>query len=111
MKDAAKDFGPITSDYDFFMAHATEAEGDVRDYLPHLERFAEHGGPIRLLDFGCNAGDFTRKLLSRLAWPADRLQLTLVEPVEAGRAQAAKQLAEFSAAPIQDGPDLQAVDA
>ena len=108
MKNAAKDFSPIAGDYDFFMAHATEAENDLRDYQPHLQRFGRDESPIRMLDFGCGAGEFTDQFLRRAAWPSEQLRLTLVEPVEEQRRQAAEFLRDYTAAPIEHSAQLAA---
>ena len=93
---AAKDFGLIETDYSFFMAHATEAESDVAEYIRQLAGFAEGRESIRLLDFGCGTGDFTLQLLSALNWSPKLLQVTLVEPVLHQREEAARKLAPFS---------------
>jgi trans-aconitate 2-methyltransferase len=93
---AAKDFGPIESDYAFFMAHATEAENDAAEYARALSGFAEGRASIRLLDFGGGTGEFTQRLLSALNWSPQALQLTLVEPVRHQREEAARRLGMFS---------------
>jgi len=93
---AAKDFGPIESDYDFFMSHATEAESDVAHYVQELAGFAEDRAAIRLLDFGCGAGEFSQRFLTAMNWSPSTLQIALVEPVAAQRAQAAERVAPFS---------------
>jgi trans-aconitate 2-methyltransferase len=91
-----KDFAPIADDYAFFEAHATEAEEDVSAYLLHLAGIAAPDGSIRMLDFGCGSGAFTARFLQRAGWPPERLQLTLVEPVESALRQAVARLAEFT---------------
>ncbi len=106
-KDPAKDFGPIADDYAFFEAHATEAEQDARAYVERLAPIVPAEGPIRLLDFGCGSGSFHREIsLQQASWPAARLQLTLVEPVESARRQAVARLAPFSGRPIIDSATL-----
>jgi SAM-dependent methyltransferase len=55
-----------------------------------------------MLDFGCGSGAFTTRLLGQLAWPRRQLQLTLVEPAEAVRRQAAPRLAAFTSSPIAE---------
>lgn len=97
---SAKDFGPIESDYAFFMAHATEAESDVAEYARKLTGFADGRTTIHMLDFGCGCGDFTERLLSCLNWPTRLLELTLIEPVRPQLAEAARRLARFSDQPI-----------
>jgi trans-aconitate 2-methyltransferase len=92
----AKDFGPIESDYAFFMAHATEAEQDVAEYARELATFADGRATIRLLDFGCGTGEFSERLLTALNWPADLLHISLVEPVVPQCEEAARRLANFS---------------
>jgi trans-aconitate 2-methyltransferase len=98
---AAKDFGSIETDYAFFMAHATEADSDAREYARELAGFAEGRLSIRLLDFGCGTGEFTHRLLAMLDWPPQGLEITLVEPVRDQREAAVQRLAHFS---------LQAID-
>lgn len=93
---AAKDFGAIESDYAFFMAHATEAESDVAEYVRNLAGFAAERPSIRVLDFGCGTGEFSRRLASALNWPPEALRWGLVEPVEHQREEAARRLAPFS---------------
>ncbi len=107
---AAKDFGLIESDYEFFMAHATEAESDVAEYARELARFAEGRASIRLLDFGCGAGEFTQRLASTLNWPPQALEITLVEPVRHQREEAARRLAKFSRRAIESLDGLPTVD-
>ena len=108
---AAKDFGPIETDYSFFMAHATEAESDVAEYARQLAGFVEGRESIRLLDFGCGTGDFTQQLLSALNWSPEQLQLTLIEPVLHQREEAARRLAPFSEFPIEILATLPSVSA
>lgn len=98
---AAKDFGPIESDYAFFMAHATEAENDAAQYVRELRGFDADRSGLRMLDFGCGAGDFTHRLLSALRWSPQVLDLTLMEPVPQHRERARLRLAEFSARPVR----------
>lgn len=93
---ATKDFGAIENDYAFFMAHATEAECDVAEYVRELAAFPTGRPSIRLLDFGCGAGDFTARLLSALKWPPEVLRIALVEPVQHQREEAVRRLAQFS---------------
>jgi SAM-dependent methyltransferase len=107
---AASNFGLIESDYAFFMAHATEAENDVAEYTRELARFAEGRASIRLLDFGCGAGDFTQRLASTLNWPPQALEITLVEPVRHLREEAARRLAKFSLHKIESLDGLPAVN-
>lgn len=104
----AKDFGPIENDYAFFMAHATEAETDQAQYCRELTDFAAGRTTLRMLDFGCGAGDFSVGLMSALHWPADVLRITLVEPVQHQREAAARRLAGFSSSPIPIWTDLPA---
>jgi trans-aconitate 2-methyltransferase len=108
MPDAAKDFAPIAGDYEFFMAHSSEASSDVRDYHAELQHFAERD-PIRMLDFGCGAGDFTERFLRHAGWNRERLHLSLVEPVAEHRARAAERLRPFSATSIPHGGGLSAL--
>ncbi len=93
---AEKDFGLIENDYAFFMSHSTEAESDVAEYARQLARFVDGRALVRMLDFGCGTGEFTERLLSTLNWPAQSLELTLVEPVRHQRDDAARRLAKFS---------------
>jgi len=107
---ASKAFGPIESDYAFFMTHATEAACDAAVYERELKGFAEARTSLRLLDFGCGAGDFSLRLLSMLNWPPEVLHITLVEPVQHQRHEAARRLAAFSRQPIDNHeclPDVQ----
>jgi trans-aconitate 2-methyltransferase len=105
----AKDFGPIAGDYEFFETHATEAENDARAYVKRLGEGFASGGPIRMLDFGCGSGSFTERFLKLVNWPPTRLELTLVEPVEAARRQAVGRLGAFSDAPISNFAALPSV--
>lgn len=93
---AAKDFGAIESDYAFFMAHATEAESDVAEYVRNLAGFGAERTSIHVLDFGCGTGEFSWRLASALNWPPERLHWGLVEPVRHQREEAARRLAAFS---------------
>ncbi len=108
----AKDFGPIADDYVFFETHSTEAENDVRAYVERLASVVPAAGPIRLLDFGCGSGSFTTRFLQQAGWPRERLELTLVEPVEMVRRKAVARLAAYTKLPIADAaalPSAQAV--
>lgn len=109
-KKADKDFGPIASDYVFFQSHATEAEHDSRAYAARLAQAVPAAGPIRMLDFGCGDGEFTSRLLSRVAWPVERFRLSLVEPVEAARLAAAERLARFTGGAVSAAPALPDAD-
>ena len=105
---AAKDFGLIEGDYDFFMETSTEAECDLEAYRPYVDALSAKEGPIRMLDFGCGGGDFPEKFLDQAAWPAERPTLGLVEPVETQRHHAAERLGRFTRSPIQQWPFMPA---
>jgi trans-aconitate methyltransferase len=105
-RNPVKDFGPIAEDYAFFEQHATEAEQDARAYVQRLAGLLPAGGAIRLLDFGCGAGNFTVRLLGQAGWPPARLWLTLVEPVESQRHQAVTRLAGYTEHPVVDSAAL-----
>ena len=105
-KNAEKDFGPIAEDYAFFEQHATEAREDVRAYLEEIGPLFPAPGLVRMLDFGCGSGTFTTRFLDAAGWPPDRLRLTLVEPVEAARRQAASRLARYAAEPVTQSATL-----
>jgi SAM-dependent methyltransferase len=101
-----KDFGPIADDYAFFENHATEAKADAEAYAEQLREFVPAKGIVRMLDFGCGTGSFTARLLQLIGWPPERLQLTLVEPVESRRSQAVAQLARFTQSPLHESAAL-----
>lgn len=101
-----KDFGPIESDYVFFMSHSTEAENALASYLRELAQFNVDQETIRMLDFGCGTGVFTERLLSSMTWRRHSLELTLVEPVRHQREQAVLRLARFSNGAIVDAKSL-----
>lgn len=102
----SKDFGLIADDYAFFMTHATEAEHDAVDYARELAGFAAGRESLRMLDFGSGGGEFTERLLKELAWPAEKLALHLVEPVEEHRAAALRRLAPYAGRTTQDVPAI-----
>lgn len=102
----AKDFGAIADDYSFFEQYATEAQADVRAYAEELRGRLPATGLVRMLDFGCGTGTFTARFLDELGWPAERVALTLVEPVESVRRQAVERLASRSGAPIAESATL-----
>jgi len=95
-----KDFDPIRDAYAFFEEYSTEAEGDINGYLPHLAAIRRATSAVRLLDFGCGPGTFSAKFLSKASFGEDRLQLTLVEPVEKYRRQTAVRLEKFTNHPV-----------
>jgi len=101
-KNPAKDFGPIAADYAFFEEHSTEAAQDSGAYLAQLRQSAPSAGPIRMLDFGCGSGTFTARLLKQVSWPPERLELSLLEPVEAARRQAVARVAGFTQRPVTE---------
>ena len=107
----AKDFGEIADDYSFFERHATEAQADVRAYAEQLRGRLPTTGLMRMLDFGCGTGTFTARFLDELGWPAERVALTLVEPVESVRRQAVERLASRSGTPIAESATLPAAGA
>jgi len=92
----SKDFGLIADDYAFFMTHATEAEHDAADYARELAGFAAGRESVRMLDFGSGGGEFTERLLKKLAWPAEKLALHLVEPVESQRLESVQRLQKYA---------------
>jgi trans-aconitate 2-methyltransferase len=106
MADPRKDFAPIQGDFAFFVAHSTEADSDLDAYADRLGSFAPGAGPIRVLDFGCGPGTFTARLLDRLGWGRDRVQLALVEPVDDYRRQAVERLQGRVDHPIDAWPAL-----
>lgn len=90
------DYARIRGDFAFFLAHSTETEAQIAALRPHLARLARQPRTVRLLDFGCGDGRFIEQLL-RAAGPApDCLALSLVEPVEDQRAEAAARLAPLA---------------
>lgn len=105
-KNPAKDFGPIADDYVFFETHASEAEQDARAYGERLAGLAPAEGAIRMLDFGCGSGAFTERFLKQTGWPAERLRLRLVEPVESVRREAVARLASFTDTPAAESATL-----
>lgn len=101
-----KDFSPIRADYAFFEKHSTEAEADLRAYQPHAQSLVASHQSIRMLDFGCGDGEFSTQFLSALRVPAERLHLSLVEPVEIYRQQVVERLRSLSNHPVQFWPAL-----
>jgi len=102
----SKDFGPISDDYLFFLEQSTEAEEDLRAYMPHVQALTAGGGPISMLDFGSGPGRFSSQLLALARLSPDRLRLALVEPEETYRRQAARQLQPLTVHPVQAWPEL-----
>jgi SAM-dependent methyltransferase len=100
------DFDPIRADYAFFEEHSTEAQADVRAYLPHLRRLAASAESVRMLDFGGGDGGFSMQFLSAIGIAAERLQLALVEPVDLYRRQAVERLRRFSTQPLRAWPAM-----
>ncbi|MGQ0636173.1 MAG: class I SAM-dependent methyltransferase [Planctomycetaceae bacterium] len=103
---AAKDFGPIEDDYAFFTSHSTEPQSDAAEYARELAQFADGRASIRMLDFGCGTGTFTRRFLATMNWPPSALELTLIEPVRHQREAAARQLVPFSDHTISNAEKL-----
>ena len=103
---AAKDFGAIEADYDFFIATTDEAERGLDALRPYVDEVGKAGGPIRMLDFGCGGGDFSTKFLDQAGWPPSRLRLSLVEPVDSQRLHAAECLQHFTDTSIAHWPAL-----
>jgi trans-aconitate 2-methyltransferase len=101
-----KDFDPIREDYTFFEDHATEAAEDLQAYAPHVQALAARCDRLRLLDFGCGPGRFTERFLPLLQMPPERLEVSLVEPVEAYRRQAVERLQPATAKPVRAWPEL-----
>jgi SAM-dependent methyltransferase len=99
-ENPAKDFGAIADDYSFFEQRSTEAREDVRAYAEELRGWLPATGVVRMLDFGCGTGGFTARFLDELGWAPERVALTLVEPFDLVRRQAAERLASRSGTPI-----------
>ena len=95
------DFGPIENDYHFYLAHTDETEAQLKAFGRHLDGLSTADGQLRFLDFGCSTGAFTARFLTRLAWPAEQLRISLVEPVEDQRRRAAADLVRFTHHPIE----------
>ncbi|MEW4454477.1 class I SAM-dependent methyltransferase [Bremerella sp. JC817] len=95
-----KDFGPIESDYEFFMDHGTEAECDAICYARKLADFQVDRSLIRWLDFGCGSGGFIVRLLRKLNWSPERLKITLMEPVAHQLKFAVERVAPFTQHPL-----------
>ncbi len=105
-KQPAKDFGPIADDYAFFETHTTEAAKDARAYAERLEKLIPATGSIRMLDFGCGSGNFTERFLTLVDWSPQRLELTLVEPVDLWRQSAVERLSKYTTKPIANAATL-----
>ncbi|NIL97305.1 MAG: methyltransferase domain-containing protein, partial [Planctomycetales bacterium] len=95
-----KDFGPIEDDYAFFMKSATEAQGDRAELLKELRQRFSAASETSWLDFGCGSGEFSESLLDELAFPAQQLQLSLLEPVSKHLGQAVERLSRYTSATI-----------
>ncbi|MCB9306118.1 MAG: class I SAM-dependent methyltransferase [Lewinellaceae bacterium] len=93
-------FDPVLDDYNFFMAHSDEAEKDLQAYAKYLPGSEDAKQVFRMLDFGAGAGAFSANFLRMAGWAADRLALTLVEPGETARLEAAQRLGAFTKHPI-----------
>jgi SAM-dependent methyltransferase len=109
-----KDFGEIQSHYAFFETHSTEAAEDVAAYgrvLDDLWNQRPRPSPLRMLDFGCGPGGFTGKFLKQLNLPRETLALSLVEPVDAYRETAVRQLSAYTVAAVQATPSLPEITA
>lgn len=104
--DSRKAFAAIRDDYAFFQQHGTEAQRDIEAYLPHLAVLRHRGRANRFLDFGCGDGWLTEQLLRAAELGPHELAISLVEPDDVYRAQAAVRLQPFSAMPIVTGPTL-----
>jgi len=87
-----KDFGLIQDDYAFFEHHATEAAEDIVAYMPHVKALTAANRPVHMLDFGCGDGGFSAKFHASAQFAADRLQISLVEPVADYRQTAVERL-------------------
>lgn len=104
--DTRKNFDPIRDDYLFFQEHSTEADEDLRAYLPEVEAVAKAGGPLRMLDFGSGSGRFTRQFLAGAGIPPERLRLSLVEPAMNHLRQAVEELKDVTHYSIEGAPAL-----
>ncbi|MDD3581368.1 MAG: methyltransferase domain-containing protein [Desulfobacca sp.] len=104
--DSRKHFDAIHDDYIFFAEHATEAEQDVNHYLPHVRSLVESGELVRLLDFGCGAGEFLDRFLSGAGFRPNRLTIALVEPDDVYRQQAVTRTQAFTTASVAAWPSL-----
>jgi len=96
-----KDFGPIRSDYEFFVSHATETVEDLSAYRRELQHLPHDRQRLAMLDFGCGDGRFTQLLLDQCLFPREQLELVLVEPQPAYREAAAARLQRHSRHPLR----------
>ena len=101
-----KDFGPLQESYAFFLDHSTEEAEDARTYAEQVQSLAAGTEVIRMLDFGCGAGRFAAQFLARSQFAPERLQLSLVEPVDVVRQQAVERLQSASTHPVRAWPQL-----
>gem|GEM_PF-697243 len=107
--DVGVDYGVIQDDYDFFLAHSNETAAQVARIRPHLVMLAHRSSPLRMLDVGCGIGAFTEALLRAADVQARRLDLTLVEPVAAHLARAARLLEPLACRVTPAGADVAAL--
>jgi SAM-dependent methyltransferase len=111
-EESRKRFDSIHDDYSFFQKHSTEAESDIKAYLPYIRALSGEDRPVRMLDFGAGDGVVTEDLLSRTSVSPEQLHLSLVEPDAQYLKDAVKRLRRFTAHPIfawaELPPDLNA---
>lgn len=87
-----KSFASIQTDYAFFEEHTSERSRCLQSWHPHLQGLSTLRPSLRMLDFGCGSGSFTREVLAQLcrltgARPP-KIRLTLLEPVAEALSQA-----------------------
>jgi len=105
-EESRKRFDSIHDDYSFFQKHSTEAESDIKAYLPYIRALSGEDRPVRMLDFGSGDGVVTGDLLSRTSVSPEQLHLSLVEPDAQYLKNAVKRLRRFTAHPIFAWPEL-----
>lgn len=93
------DFGPIRSDYAFFIAHTTETVAQAAHLVPQINWLFGRAAPQRFLDFGCGTGESTERLLRQSCYANPKkpdLTIYLIEPVKVQLAESVERLAPFA---------------
>ncbi len=110
-EDPKVDYADVRDDFEFFLAHSTETDAQIKAMVPHLQWLSGRAEPPRFLDFGCGTGDFTAQLLGALEPPPDNLDLFLVEPVEEHRQRAEQALLPYAKLLSESAPYLESLKA
>jgi SAM-dependent methyltransferase len=99
-------FDAVISDYVFFQEHITEIAEMRRHFAIHLAKMSFSNEVIKYLDFGCGDGGIPAALERDVPNLNGKTQFSMVEPTDAQRNAAIRNLQPRSCGPVMAYPYL-----